>query len=125
MPPEMSDPSDTRLFSIPADCKPCERPFFACTHLVEELQTVRIRVPSQCLLVCREETMPPILAPRELAATSMAFENIPFGFFNTLVVPYDLSAATVQKTATVAHLSNKYCKSSEYCSGPFEGYLVS
>ena len=44
-----------------------------------------------------------------MAANSLAFADVPAGFLSTAVVPYDLSAGSVLRTATVAHLSNKYC----------------
>ena len=73
----------------------------------------------------------PYLAPwdwqtgvREWAATSMAFADVPPGFINTLVVPYDLASGAVLKSATVAHLSNKYCACgcSEFCRVTFKDF---
>ena len=81
----------------------------------------------------RRETIPRphgLYGPSEMAANSVTLADVPAGFFSSAVVPYDLSAGTVLKTATVAHLPNKYCthaqrKVKDYCTVPFENFIVS
>ncbi len=65
-----------------------------------------------------------------MAANSVTFVHVPAGFFSTAVVPYNLTAGTVLKTATVAHLPNKYCthfqrKVKDFCTVPCENFIVS
>ncbi len=63
-----------------------------------------------------------------MAANSLTFADVPAGFFSTAVVPYDLSIGSVLRTATVTHLSNKYCSHDEladFCRTPFDGFIVS
>ena len=60
-----------------------------------------------------------------MAADGLAFVDVPDGWLNTEVVPYNLSAGTVPKSATVAHLSNKYCngKDMAWCFIGFNKFI--
>jgi len=74
----------------------------------------------------RQETTPTtIWDVREMAADGLAFVDVPDGWLNTEVVPYDLTAGTVRKSATVAHLSNKYCngKDMAWCFIRFDKFI--
>ncbi len=62
-----------------------------------------------------------------MAANGLSYVDIPDGFVNTELVPYDLAAGTVYKNATVTHLSNKYCNNLAHehdCLYTFENFVT-
>ena len=76
--------------------------------------------------VHRQETTPTtIWGVSEMAADGLSWAEVPDGYLNAQVVPYNLSAGTVLKTATVAHLSNKYCnfRDKSYCFNRFDDFI--
>ena len=46
---------------------------------------------------------------REMAANAITFLNVPDGFANAAVVPYDPQAQQLLPEAAVSHLGNRYC----------------
>ena len=63
-----------------------------------------------------------------MAASGLSWaSDIPEGFANSALVPYDSTARMLYKNATVTHLSNKYCAHRDYlglCSQPLESFIV-
>ena len=78
----------------------------------------------------REETTPTNIWPLlEMAANGLSWvPDIPDGFVNTELVPYDLAAGTVYMNTTVTHLSNKYCNLLAHendCRYTFQNFISS